>query len=289
MQWKPVKNDKPGPGTYSVERSTAGQHSMPHWSFGARRSVQKLHMPWYPEKDFGKLDTPWYDEFPRQLRNYDFGGSTSRDVVMVELISTPSGERPLRDFRFNKTPCCTTYGVPDDSVRQQASPKFSFARAHRDKGSMFSKGSNLMVGPGTYDPKEVLTKARVKVPGIGAPWSVYEKVAANGLEASKYCRDSPGHEYTPVRQDSVPGGAFSKSRTGRAFGELAPGMKPSEQTDSWPGPSLEEFTSLKSFSTRSLNPTGGPWPELPEEPSARFPAEKTLTATGALKDWGSYF
>jgi hypothetical protein len=91
-------------------------------------------MPQYPEKDFGKNDAPFYESPSTDGHGQSFSHS-SRDMQQTELITTPSGMRPLTDFTMSRTPCCTTYG--GDPGRIVSSPKFSFGKADRSSGGVF--------------------------------------------------------------------------------------------------------------------------------------------------------
>jgi hypothetical protein len=88
-------------------------------------------------------------------------------------------------------------------------------------------------------------------------------VRTPGDETLKLCTESPAHEYTPKLDASLKrmnfGGKFSRAKTGRAAGTIAPGspkLSPAE-----PGPALENMSELHCASTRSRNPAGGPWAE----------------------------
>merc|ERR1719161_405145 len=62
VPWRPVKSPLPGPGTYSIDRSKPSNvHSHGQWSLYSRRKVDRLYMPQYPEKDYGKFDAPFYE------------------------------------------------------------------------------------------------------------------------------------------------------------------------------------------------------------------------------------
>jgi hypothetical protein len=261
VPWRPVKSPLPGPGTYSIDRSKPSNvHNHGHWSLGSRRSVDRLYMPQYPEKDMCKTDTPFYETESSSNHGQSFS-KDGRNMVQTELITTPSGMRPLTDFRQNRTPCCTTYG--GDPGRSVSSPKYSFGKADRGAGGVFQQRRASMVGPGTYTPNEVLTTRRVKYGVLGASWATYDNVRTPGDESLKFLTESPAHEYTPNLDASLKrmnfGGRFSRARTGRAAGTSAPGSP--KLNTLGPGPALENVSELHCASTRFSNPAGGSWAE----------------------------
>jgi hypothetical protein len=278
LPWRVEKSGQPGPGTYSIERAKATDKNAPHWSFYGRREIKRVHMPWFPEKDFGKFDTPYYDEYECPSRTVDFHTSESgRECVMYELVGEV--QRPLRDVRNGKTPAPVAYGIPNDECRKDKHHGYTCGLADRGKFGIFDalEKTPAGVGPGLYKVNEVLTTRRVRAPGMGNTWKSFEKVQSPGLEATLLCKASPGHEYTPqVCKDgltalSETGTTFSKAITGRHHGTKAPMARSTSLSEL--GPPLEAFTSLRSFSTRSLNPPGGSWPEVRDPIPTRLPIE----------------